>query len=805
MEISQLIFKAFGLRFLLRYGNEEALKFSSFLMVRMENWSASKEEEILRFWEGQELFKLEGGEEIFSIDTPPPYPSGVFHIAQTIHYLQIDMIARAMRMMGKEVLFPIGIDRNGLPVESYVERKTGKNIRNVSREEFLQICSRELDEMEKKILEALKRGGLSCDFQHLYRTDSPEYRKLTQQIFLDLLRRGLIYEDYRPVNYCPVCRTTIADSEVEYYKRRVKLYYIKFKVDGEDEEVTIATTRPELLSSCLFVIFNPKDKRYKGLERKRLVVPIFSRKVPVFKHTAAKPEFGTGLVMICSYGDSTDVRLVKEFGVKSIISIDEDAKMNENAGPYRGLNVEEARAKIVEDLKKLGAIEREEEIEQDVPCCWRSKNPIEFIELREFYLKQLDFLPKLKQMIREVKFYPKDARKILLSWIDSLSSDWPISRRRYYGTEIPIWYCKKCRQIILPEKNEYFVPWKEGPPVERCPNCGGGEFIGEGRVFDTWMDSSCSALFILKYGQDPKFFWKNFPCTIRVQGKDIIKSWLYYSILVGFHVTGKPVFRYVWCSGLGLDEKGRPMHKSLGNVIYPMDFFNKYGADAVRFFGASEVRHGENFKVNERKIQGASKFLQKLWQISRFVRQFEKPKVRKLEFSDQWIISCMNELIRKCRRSYMKFDLFMVATQIRSFVWNIFAPHYIELVKPRAYGSEEFSPQEVNSARYTLHYCLEAIIKLLAPICPFICEAIWLSLGNKESIHKQRFPRVKRVQDLRKLTQPLVEFNSRVWKFKKENKLPLNAELERFECEAELKGFEKDLKAMHKIRNLEVR
>ncbi|MCW1301280.1 MAG: valine--tRNA ligase [Candidatus Nanoarchaeia archaeon] len=769
----------------------------------MESWEASKEEEILKFWESQELFKIGGGRNIFSIDTPPPYPTGIFHIAQTIHYLQIDMIARAMRMMGKQVLFPLGIDRNGLPVENYVERKTGINIRNASREEFLRICSLELDEMEKKIVEALKRGGMSCDFDNLYRTDSPEYRKLTQQVFLDFFRRGLIYEDYRPVNYCPVCRTTIADTEVEYSRRKVKLYYIKFKVEGEEREVVIATTRPELLCSCLFVIYNPRDKRYRGLENKQLVVPIFSRRVPVFKHRSAKPEFGTGLVMICSYGDSTDIRLVKEFGVRPIVAIDEDARMNENAGPYKGLKVEEARAKIVEDLEKLGAIEKEEEIEQDVPCCWRSKNPIEFIELKEFYLRQLDFIPKLKKIIGEMRFYPKDARKILLSWVNSLSSDWPISRRRYYGTEIPLWYCKKCKQIILPEGDKYFIPWKENPPLEKCPKCGSREFVGEERVFDTWMDSSCSELFILKYRQDPEFFQENFPCTMRVQGKDIIKSWLYYSILVGFHVTGKPVFKHVWCSGLGLDEKGRPMHKSLGNVVYPLDLFNKYGADAVRFFGASEVRHGENYKVNERKIQGSSKFLQKLWQISRFVRQFEKPRVSKLEFSDQWIISCMNELIRKCRRSYRKFDLFTVATQIRSFVWNLFAPHYIELVKPRAYGGNEFSSQEVNSARYTLHYCLEAIIKLLAPICPFICEAIWLSLGNKESIHKQKFPKVKKVQDLSKFTKLLVEFNSQVWKFKKENKLPLNAEIERFICSTGLKGFEKDLKAMHKIRNLE--
>ena len=766
----------------------------------MEDWEPRKEEEILEFWEREKIFEFKEGRKIFSIDTPPPYPSGTFHIAQTIHYLQIDMIARTARMLGYSVLFPLGIDRNGLPVETYVEKKYNRMMHEMQREEFIELCKEALDEREKEIIEVLKRGGLS--FNKFYRTDSPEYRKLTQATFIELFKRGLIYEADRPVNYCPVCKTTIADAEIEYKKVKSKLVYIKFKVKESGEFVTIATTRPELLCTCLCVIYHPEDERYKKLRGKHLIVPIYEQEVPVIEHSYAKKEFGTGLVMICSYGDTSDIRIVRELGLKAKIAIDEDGRMNELAGAYKGLKVAEAREKIIEDLRKKGLVEKVEEIEHQVPTCWRSRNPIEFINMKEFFLKQMEFLPELKKILRKIKFLPPHSKKLLLDWMNSVNSDWPISRRRYYGTEIPIWYCENCGALILPKANKYYRPWKEEFPEKKCPKCGSTKLRGEERTLDTWMDSSISELYILKYGEDEEFFRRAFPCTLRPQGKDIVRTWLFYSLLRVYQLLKDRAFEMVWISGLGLDKNGRPMHKSLGNVIYPMPLFEKYGADAVRFFGAAEINVGEDFRINEQKIQGASKFLRKLWNVAKFVTQFQRPKrVSKLEPSDEWIISLTNKLIEECRRGYKKLNFFIPANRIRNFVWETFAPHYLEMVKARAYG-KGFSKRESEAARYTLYYCLESIAKLLAPISPFITEKIWWKMGNEGSIHLQGFPRKKRVRDLSDLTEDLKEFNSKVWKFKKSNGLSLNSELPEFTAPKKLRMFEKDLKAMHRIKEL---
>ncbi|HDN90802.1 MAG TPA: valine--tRNA ligase, partial [Candidatus Aenigmarchaeota archaeon] len=669
----------------------------------MEDWEPRKEEEILEFWEREKIFEFKEGKKIFSIDTPPPYPSGTFHIAQTIHYLQIDMIARTARMLGYSVLFPLGIDRNGLPVETYVEKKYNRMMHEMQREEFIELCKEALDEREKEIIEVLKRGGLS--FNKFYRTDSPEYRKLTQATFIELFKRGLIYEADRPVNYCPVCKTTIADAEIEYKKVKSKLVYIKFKVKESGEFVTIATTRPELLCTCLCVIYHPEDERYKKLRGKHLIVPIYEQEVPVIEHSYAKKEFGTGLVMICSYGDTSDIRIVRELGLKAKVAIDEDGRMNELAGAYKGLKVAEERKRIIEDLREKGLVEKVEEIEHQVPTCWRSRNPIEFINMKEFFLKQMEFLPELKKLLRKIKFLPPLSKKLLLDWMNSVNSDWPISRRRYYGTEIPIWYCENCGALVLPKANKYYRPWKEEFPGKKCPKCGSTKLRGEERTLDTWMDSSISELYILKYGEDEEFFRKAFPCTLRPQGKDIVRTWLFYSLLRVYQLLKDRAFEMVWISGLGLDKNGRPMHKSLGNVIYPMPLFEKYGADAVRFFGAAEINVGEDFRINEQKIQGASKFLRKLWNVAKFVTQFQRPKrVSKLEPSDEWIISLTNKLIEECRRGYKKLNFFIPANRIRNFVWETFAPHYLEMVKARAYG-KGFSKRESEAARYTLYYC----------------------------------------------------------------------------------------------------
>ncbi len=776
--------------------------------IKASRWSIEREEEQIQLWEKENTYRFNQASKkpIFSIDTPPPYASGPWHVAGAAHYAQIDMVARYFRMNNHEVLFPLGIDRNGLPVEVQVEKELNIHAHETPREEFLKICSDYLDKVEAQILQIARRMGMSCDIKNHYRTDSPEYRMATQASFIEMWKKGLIYEEKRPTNWCPVCKTSIADAEIDYAETETNLNYIKFKVKETSEIILIATTRPELLCTCAALLFNPEDSRYQHLKQKTAIVPIFEQEAPILAHSSAKPEFGTGLMMACSYGDYSDLRLFRELNLKGIIAIDQDGKMNEVAGPYKGLTVEEAREKIIQDLQNKGLIVKQEKIIHRTPVCWRSEDPVEFIEMPEYYLKQLEFLDAIRHVIEKMRFYPKESKQILDNWINSITIDWPISRRRFYGTEIPLWYCKNCGKTHVPEPGKYYQPWKDRAPFQRC-ECGSTEFVGEQRTFDTWFDSSISGLFIIKYLREPEFFEKAFPASLRPQGIDIVRNWLYYSILRTYLLLNKPAFRIVRLSGMGLDEKGEAMHKSKGNIVYPESMFQKYGADAFRFWSASDGKLGSNYRFSEARVKGAALFITKLWNIARFISSF--PAVTEnfeLAALDKMILAQLNDVVKECKSGYEELDAYVPANVVRNFAWNVFADHYVEAVKSRAYNQDgEFDEKLQRGAWYTLHLCLNAILRLLAPICPFATEALWRELYSDESIHLQLLPGEKKELEssLKTLATQLMNFNTAVWKYKKEKNTALSQGITTpVYGPKELQVFEADLTAMHKIKEL---
>jgi valyl-tRNA synthetase len=484
--------------------------------------------------------------------------------------------------------------------------------------------------------------------------------------------------------------------------------------------------------------------------------------------------------------------------LEEIIAITPEGKMGKNARKYAGLKIEDARKKIIEDLEKAGLIQKRENIMHRTPLCYRSKTPIEIIPMKEYYLKQLDFVPELLKIAKGIKFFPDRHRQILVDWINSLIIDWPISRRRYYGTEIPIWYCKNCGKACLPKPGKYYQPWKENPLFKQCPHCKSEKgFEGETRTFDTWMDSSISPLFIARYQKDEKIFKKTFPSTIRPQAKDIIRTWLHYTILRCYQLTKKPAFKYAWIMGYGVDEKGERMSKSKGNVVDPIPVLEKYGGDIFRFWNAAESSLGSDFRYSHDRIEGSAKFLTKLWNISRFISMFPQPAKAELTDTDKWILSELNELIKKCMKGYEEFDFFIPANAIREFTWNLFASHYIEMVKTRAYG-EGFSKKEQEAAWYTLHLVLKNILKLFAPIAPYITDYVWKELYGK-SIINESFPKIEFKYDLEKLTEKIVEFDNKIWKMKKDKELSLKSQI-KVEIPKNLKLFEKDLEKMHNLR-----
>jgi len=776
--------------------------------IEEKTWNQGLEEQMFKKWMDEQVYSFDSKSErpVYSIDTPPPYINTPVHIGQAYTYTCMDAIARYKRMSGYNVLFPMGLDRNGLPIEVQAEKEFKMSIRNTPREEFIRRAKELLDRYEGVSVSTFKKLGLSIngwekknDIGAVYETDDAEYRRLTQETFIKLFKDGLIYEGEKTANYCPVCRTTISDAEVEYKEYSANLSFIKFAlVNGGD--ITIATTRPELLAACKIIIYNPEDERYANLSGKEAIVPIFGKVVKVVPHPYAKPEYGSGLVMICSYGDYNDIRILRELSIPPTYVIDQDGHMIGEAGPYSGLPVKEARRRIVEDLQINGLIVKTEQAIHREPICWRSKNPIEFIPTKEIYLKQVAYKEDLLNLTDLMTFHSPQSKNLLIDWINSISVDWVISRRRFYGTEIPLWYCAKCGETIIPPPGRYYQPWKEKPPVDRCPRCGWTEFRGEERIFDTWFDSSNSQQYILGYLWDKEFFNKNYPCSLRPQGKEIVRSWLYFTVLKSYLQFKKPPFKDVWINHHVVDESGEKMSKSVGNVIDPQEVIKRYGAEAFRawVFLEGDITEGD-VKYSYARTEGSRKFLTKLWNISRLISCFPEGPNTALTPSEEWMFAELSSVIAKTRANYEDYAFSKAALDLRYFIWNVFADHYVEMVKARAYGGPGVTKEEQEAAWNGLHTGLKNILLLMAPLTPFITDYLWRQLYGSTSVHSQSFPPFESKSDYVSLTQQLLDFDSMVWNAKKSQGLSLK-DPSTTPVPAQLKPFEPDLRRMHHIQ-----
>lgn len=787
-------------------------------LKEIKNWNPEVEKVITNQWKEAELFAFneKTKKKIYSIDTPPPYVNTPIHIGHAITYCFMDMFARYHRMKGFEVLFPLGLDRNGLPIEMATERKFNVSAFKIGKEKFIELCEKLLAETSEESTESFAKLGISFSsykkdskIGSVYLTDSPEYRALTQSTFIRLYKEGLIYEDARINNWDPALQTTVADAEIEYKEIPSSFSYIKWKIKETKEEIVIATTRPELICTCGMVIYNPKDERYQHLKNKTAISPIFNKEVKISPHPLAQIEKGTGLVMMCSAGDLSDIQFFREQNLKPIIAINKDGTMNENAGFLQGLSVKKAREKIIEELKKNNLIVKQEQIMHRTPVSERSGAEIEFIEMPELYLKQLEFKEEIKKISEKINFYPKESKKILDSWISSINIDWPITRRRFYATPVPLWHSTQNNQklIALPKEGKYYVPWKESPPQEALVFKNGKpigkvkdfnlDWKADERVLDTWFDSSISELFITKYLSNENFFKKAYPVTLRPQGKEIVRTWLYYTILRGYLETKSPCFQNTWIHQHILDENGRKMSKSLGNVVDPREILKNYGAEALRLWAATEGDLSkQDFACSKEKINSELKTLNKILNVSRFVFQFEKPsKKPKLYPLDELYISYIEHLSYLADQGYQEYDFFHPASKIKKFLWEEFASHYIELIKTRAYNKEStFSKEESNSAHFTLHFLLERFCTLVHPIIPQITSVIF------NDIQKKDFPVGKKDEQSEKTIEKIISFNKNVWKTKKEKNLSLKEPISGIKITKELMPFEKDLIACHNLK-----
>ncbi len=787
-------------------------------------------------------FNPESKKEIFVIDTPPPYPSGTWHIGAVAQYSMIDVIARSQRLLGKEVYFPWGVDRNGINIEFTVEKKTGKKMRTFERGNFIDICRDTIEEYTQAMRETACRVGLSCSFENEYLTDSPEYRSVSQSIFVDLFKQGNIVEDLRPNIYDPVEGTTIADAEVQRISRSTKLCDVIWETE-DGENVIITTTRPELICACGIVLVHPEDSRYSHLIGKEIHLPLAvngrSKKVIISSHHSVKMEFGSGVLMVCSFGDQNDVSVFREFSLDPFVAINLKGEMTEISGPLSGLPVIEARKKAIEILEQENKLSSIKDHEQEIPVSERGNNPVEIILLKEWYVKQTHTLERMNELVSDINFIPPRNKQFLDDWMQNISIDWPISRRRWYHTEVPIWYSEDGSKVVVPPSGSYVQPWRDSPPkgsevldretketlgIYEDMKSQLGELIGEEKVFDTWMDSSNSNLFVSGYGKNQELFEKAFPTALRPQGKEIVRTWLYYTLLKSTLLLDKPGFTNVWIDGLGMDPWGRKMSKSLGNGIDANSVLecgsggrtgswkikgtdgkqihlkaNKIGSECFRLWKACDAQVGDDFHINPEEIE-AKYFgvLTKIFNVARFASQFEVPsdlnsEPNNLEIEDQWILSEFSQMMTKVEESWSKIDIYNAAQSIKNFSTGVFPSHWLEMVKSRLYEGDE-------AAAWTLHRIVRDVLTSLSPICPFFTHYLSTTLYANSSVDVREFPDIiVSKSEFLNLTNHVIEFNSEVWKLKKDNGISLNTEIPNVKIPKELEILSDSLIRMHRI------
>ncbi|MCK5149588.1 valine--tRNA ligase [Candidatus Pacearchaeota archaeon] len=763
------------------------------------------EEKWRKFWENQGIYKFDAKrkEEIFSVDTPPPYISGRMHIGHAFSYSQQDFIIRFMRMKGKNIFYPFGTDDNGLPTERFIEKENKVKSKDMGRSKFIALCLKTLKKVTPICIKDFRDLGISSDYDIYYSTIDKHSQKVSQKSFIDLVKKKEAYKKEFPTLWCPECQTSIAQAELEDKEETSLFSTLKFKCNKKD--LLVATTRPELLGACVAVFVNPLDKRYKTLVGKKAKVPLFNQEVPILEDKSAEIDKGTGVLMICSYGDRFDVDAINRHGLNPKIVLEKDGTLN--IGKYKGLKIKDARKKILEDLKKEGLIKEKKEISHVLNCHDKCGTGIEFLPTEQWFIKILDKKDKLIAQGNKINWYPEFMHKRYDNWVNGLEWDWSISRNRHFGIPIPVWECS-CGEIILPSENE--LPVDPLQVEKKCPKC---HKIAEPEkmVLDTWATSSMTPQIAAELAQAKGRI--GLPFSFRPQAHDIIRTWAFYTIVKSYLHEKEIPWKDIVISGF-VTLGGEKMSKSKGNVLDPIKIMEEYGADALRFAAASS-KLGNDLDYQEKDLVTGKKMITKLMNASRFVfmnlegwdgshrfprddlpkreasvytkevrELLRSPKTlnsgakqKKLEKLDELFLNKLDYVVNEAGKNFEKYEYSKVKQEIESFFWNDFCDNYLEIVKKRVYQGEG---DKKLSAQYTLYKSLLAILKMIAPIMPFVTEEIYQEHFKKiekdKSIHISSWPRTGKFEDSNKDLSLFYEVLSNVRQEKTKNQKSMNAE-----------------------------
>ena len=697
------------------------------------------EDEIYENWEKKGYFKPSNdkSKKPYTIVIPPPNITGKLHMGHALDETLQDILIRYKRMEGYNCLWLPGTDHAAIATEVKIVEKLkqqGIEKKNLTREQFLEKAWEWKKEYGGTILNQLKKLGCSCDWSRERFTMDEGLSNAVKYVFIKLYEKGLIYKGKRMINWCPSCNTSISDAEVEFEEEPTHLWHIRYKVKDEDKYLIVATTRPETMLGDTGVAVHPEDERYKDLVGKKVILPIMNKEIPIVADDFVEKEFGTGAVKLTPAHDPNDYAASQRHNLEIIEVFDENWKMGNLVPEYKGLDIYEARKRIVEKLQEIGALVKIEDYTHNVGKCYRCHHTIEPKISEQWFVKMKPLAEPAIKAVKDGKtrFIPERFDKIYYNWMDNIQ-DWCISRQLWWGHRIPAYYCTKCNNIMVTES----IPHK-------CEKCGNTEFTQDEDTLDTWFSSALwpfSTLGWPEQTEDLKYFY---PTSTLVTGYDIIFFWVARMIFSAIEHTGEVPFKDVFIHGIVRDSLGRKMSKSLGNGIDPLEIIEKYGTDALRFSLVLGISPGNDIRYMPEKLESAANFANKLWNASKFVlgnlEEIDYDTMpQKLCYEDKWILSKLNKLIKETTINLNNYDLGVWTQKVYDFIWGEFCDWYIEMVKPRLYDKEN-KTREV--AQYTLNKVLGDSLKLLHPIMPFITEEIYTKLyNNDESIMISSWPK----------------------------------------------------------------
>ncbi|WP_419014759.1 valine--tRNA ligase [Dysosmobacter sp.] len=685
------------------------------------------ESRIYQMWEDHDCFKgvEDSKKKPFSIVMPPPNVTGQLHMGHALDCTLQDILTRFKRMQGYAALWVPGTDHAGIATQIKVEEelrvKEGKTRYDLGREKFLERVWKWKEEYGNRIVQQQKKMGVSCDWSRARFTMDEGCSKAVRETFCELYDKGLIYKGSRIINWCPHCVTALSDAEVEYVDKPGHLWYIRYPLADGSGDIVVATTRPETMMGDTGVAVNPEDENFKHLIGKKCILPIMNREIPIVGDEYCEIGFGTGAVKMTPAHDPNDFEVGLRHNLEVIRVIADDGHINENGGPYNGMDRYECRKAIVKDLEEQGYLVKVEPYNHNVGTCYRCHNDVEPLISAQWFVKMEPLAKEALRVVNEgeVKFVPERFSKTYTNWMENCH-DWCISRQLWWGHQIPAWTCEDCGHINVK---------REDPTA--CEKCGSTHLTREEDVLDTWFSSALWPFSTLGWPEQTADLNYWYPTSVMVTGYDIIFFWVARMIFSGCEQMKKIPFHTVLIHGLVRDDKGRKMSKSLGNGIDPLEMAEKYGADALRFNLITGNSPGNDTRFYTEKCEAMRNFANKIWNASRFVMmnltidRYELPAADKLEREDKWVLSKLNRLVKEVTENLDSFEIGVASAKVYDFIWDTYCDWYIELTKTRLNGTDEDAKL---TAQNVLCYVLVTLLKLLHPFMPFITEEIYQAL-----------------------------------------------------------------------------